>query len=201
MNQLNLNQTNDTETVALAGRIEKRLYYYGQGDEHLRNAIIYFERGYYLLNNRYHGINLAFLINNRVNSKLYNTPEDKIADMMWASRYRREVLSICEKDLDELSKRKKNTDDNITISDDANLALSQKTIQNEEEYWILVNKAEAHFGLGEMEEYKKADAMAKALEPTSWDLKSYETQVNDLRKLLLQYGHILNPPWIDDSKS
>jgi hypothetical protein len=201
LNQLNLNLTNDTETVALAGRIEKRLYYYGQGDEHLRNAIIYFERGYYLLSNRYHGINLAFLINNRVNSKLYNTPEDNIADMMWASRYRREVLSICEKDLDEFSKRKKNTDDSITISDDAGLALSQETIQNEEEYWILVNKAEAHFGLGEMEEYKKADEMAKALKPTSWDLKGYETQVEDLRKLLLQYGHLLNPPWTDNSKS
>ena len=111
------------------------------------------------------------------------------------------MLSICEKDLDELLKRKKNTVDSITISDDANLALSQETRQNEEEYWILVNKAEAHFGLGEMEEYKKADAMAKALEPTSWDLKSYETQVNDLRKLLLQYVHLLNPPWVDDSKS
>ena len=197
LNELSLGQTNDTETVTLAGKIEKRLYFYGQGDEHLRNAITYYERGYYLLSNRYHGINLAFLINNRVNSKLYNTHEDKIADMMWASRYRRDVLSICEKDMGELSKRKKNSIDSLAIPNNADIVLSQKAMQDEEEYWILVNKAEAHFGLGETVEYKNADTLARALEPAPWDLKGYEAQVQDLRKLLLQYGDLLNPPWTD----
>lgn len=195
LNELELTHTNDTETVALAGKIEKRLYNFGQGDVHLRNAIIYFERAYYLLSNRYHGINLAFLINSRVNSKLYPTVEDQIADMMWANRYRQEVLDLCKKDLEELSGRKKNNEDSISISNNGNLAKTQQKMQNEEEYWILVNKAEAHFGLNEMEEYKKADARARALKPTSWLLKSYEEQVQDLEKLLLQYGHLMNPPW------
>lgn len=107
LNKLDLNHTNDTETVALAGKIEKRLYNFGQGNEHLRNAITYFERAYYLLSNRYHGINLAYLINLQVDSKICATPEDQIADLTWASRYRNEVLDLCEKDLAELSDRKK----------------------------------------------------------------------------------------------
>lgn len=195
LNQLELTHTNDTETVALAGKIEKRLYNFGQGDEHLRNAITYFERAYYLLSNRYHGINLAFLINSRVNSQLYPTAEDQIADMIWANRYRQEVLDICKKDLEELSGRKKNNADSISIANDDNMATRQQRIQNEEEYWILVNKAEAHFGLGEMEEYKKADRMARALDPEIWLLKGYEGQVEDLRNLLLQYGHLMSPGW------
>ncbi len=195
LNELDLNHTNDTETVALAGKIEKRLYNFGQGDDHLRNAITYFERAYYLLSNRYHGINLAYLINLRVNSKLYATVEDQIADMMWANRYRSEVLDFCEKDLKELTDRKKNNADSISILKDGNMAMSQQKIQNEEEYWILVNKAEASFGRGETDEYKKADALARALEPTPWLLKSYEEQLGDLKKLLLQFGHLMNPPW------
>ncbi len=195
LNKLDLNHTNDTETVALAGKIEKRLYNFGQGDGHLRNAITYFERAYYLLSNRYHGINLAYLINLRVNSKIYITTEDQIADMMWASRYRREVLDMCEKDLQELSGRKKNDAESMLFSHDGSLVLSQQRIQNEEEYWILVNRAEAYFGLGEMEEYKKADAMARALQPTNWILKGYDGQVEDLEKLLTQYGHLMNPSW------
>ncbi len=195
LNKLDLNHTNDTETVALAGKIEKRLYNFGQGDEHLRNAITYFERAYYLLSNRYHGINLAFLINLRVDSKIYATTEDQVADLTWASRYRSEVLDLCEKDLAELSDRKKNNADSISTSSADDIAISQQRIQNEEEYYILANKAEAYFGLGEMDEYKKADAMARALEPTPWILKGYDDQVADLEKLLIQYGHLMNPSW------
>ncbi len=195
LNQLDLSHTNDTETVALAGKIEKRLHNYGEGDDHLRNAITYFERAYYLLSNRYHGINLAYLINLRVDSKIYATTEDQIADLTWASRYRSEVLDLCEKDLAELSERKKNNAGSISPSPLDEIAINQQKIQNEEEYYILANKAEAYFGRGEMDEYKKADAMARALQPGDWILKGYEDHIAGLEKLLTQYGHFMNPTW------
>jgi hypothetical protein len=47
----------------LAGRLEKKMYFNGQGDHHLANAVLFFERGNFLLNNRFNGINLAFLLN------------------------------------------------------------------------------------------------------------------------------------------
>jgi hypothetical protein len=53
LGQLDLEHTNDPETVTIAGAIEKKYFELGQGDEHLSNAIPVFQRGYYLLNNRY----------------------------------------------------------------------------------------------------------------------------------------------------
>jgi hypothetical protein len=50
--QLDLEHTNDPETVTLAGAIEKKYFELGQGDDHLNKAILLFQRGYYLLNNR-----------------------------------------------------------------------------------------------------------------------------------------------------
>lgn len=195
LNKLDLQHTNDTETVALAGKIEKRLYYHGEGDEHLKNAIMYFERAHYLLHNRYHGINLAFLLNWRVNSPLYDTEEDKIADMMWANRYRREVLEMCERDHEDLKARSAGKHDEEETLVNSKVAVLQQTIYNEELHWILVNKAEAHLGLGEIEAYRKADGEARALSPPSWMLQGYEGQVTVLKGLLEQYGHLQNPPW------
>ncbi|MEP7251526.1 MAG: tetratricopeptide repeat-containing protein [Ginsengibacter sp.] len=195
LEQLDLIHTNDTATVALAGKIEKRLYTFGQGDDHLRNAITYLERAYYLLNNRYHGINLSYLLNLRVNSKIYATPEDQVADLIWANRFRQEVLEMCERDMNDLTNRRQNTADSITNSNQNQGAMGQQKVLDEEAYYILINKAEAYFGMGSMGEYKKAEASAKALNPDPWVLNGYEGQRDELEKILLQYGHLLNPPW------
>src|SRR5690606_6541982 len=53
LRKIDLDHSNDTETVVLAGRIEKRLFKNGAGDHHLNNAVLYFQRGYFLLHNRY----------------------------------------------------------------------------------------------------------------------------------------------------
>src|SRR5262249_34199527 len=44
--QLNLKDSNDPETVGLAGAIEKRLFEKGQGAERISRAIWYYARGY-----------------------------------------------------------------------------------------------------------------------------------------------------------
>ncbi len=64
--KIDLDRTNDPETVALAGSIEKHLFEENQGDEHLDKAILLYQRGYYLLHNRHNGINLAYLLHLRV---------------------------------------------------------------------------------------------------------------------------------------
>lgn len=103
LSRLDLENTNDPETVALGGKIEKRLFNYGQGDAHLSNAILFYERGYYLLRNRYNGINLAFLLNQRVDTDIYTNHEDKITDMVLANRIRLEVLKMCKKENEEIA--------------------------------------------------------------------------------------------------
>lgn len=195
LEKLDLDRTNDTETVSLAGRVEKKLFEKGQGEQHLANAIQFYQRGYFLLHNRYHGINLAFLFNKRVETSIYNTPEDKIADMVFANRVRRQVLEMCENDWNAITDRKnrialKSMGGNAAYLSDYNVA-----DEDEQMFWIQVNKAECHYALGEMEEYKKAVAQAKQIQHDDWMLAAFEKQFSDLHSLLKKFGYMLNPPW------
>ncbi len=195
LSQLDLDHTNDSETVVLAGVIEKQLYEMEQGEDHLANAILYYERGYYLLNNRYNGINLAFLLNCRADSTLVTTKEEQIADMVNANRTRQRVLMICEREWHAIHNLKDEKAKKVIMLEDRELSLSQKAVENEQKFWILVNKAEAYFGLGALEEYKKALGEAKTIEHAPWMMNSFEQQLNRLTLLLEKHGHLLNPPW------
>jgi hypothetical protein len=195
LSNLDLENTNDPETVALGGKIEKRLFNYGQGDEHLINAILFYERGYYLLRNRYNGINLAFLLNKRVDSEIYKNHEDKITDMVLANRIRLEVLKMCEKENEEIAEHNIREAKQAILQSDVMLSYEHIELENEQKFWIHVNKAEAHFGRGEMDEYKKADARAKEFEHTPFMLRAYEDEIVELRELLKKHGHLLNPAW------
>lgn len=189
--QIDLKHTNDPETVVLGGKIEKRLYYGGQGEVHLQYAILNYQRCYYLLNNRYHGINLSFLLNARVASNLYTTTEDKIADMVWANRIRREVLKMCANDAKTIEERKYNDEESDTFSK------NQKSTDRIEMSWILVNKAEAHYGLGEMELYHQTLAAIERHQTDPFVLEVFNRQMEKLKPVLHQYGYLLNPAWVE----
>ena len=196
LEQLDLDHTNDPETVTLAGAIEKKYFELGQGDDHLNSAILFFQRGYFLLNSRYNCINLAYMQNCRANSSLCNTKEEQIADMVYASHTRRRVLEICEKELNQILKR----EERHTGENGENEGLQkQRLYNNVQKFWVFVNKAEAHFALGEFEEYKKAIATAKLIEHKPWMMESFEEQVANLKILLGRNGHLLNPPWKEKS--
>ncbi len=195
LTQLDLEHTNDPETVTLAGAIEKNFFELGQGDEHLSNAILFFQRGYYLLNNRYNCINLAYMQNCRANSSLCTTREEQIADMVYASHTRRRVLQVCEEEWNEIIKREERQSKSLEDNEEM---LKQRAYNNEQKFWIFVNKAEAHFALGEFEQYQKAVAAAKLLEYKPWMMESFEYQLAKLRILLERNGHLLNPPWKEE---
>ncbi len=190
LNKLDLMHTNDSETVAVAGAIEKKLYETGGGDNHLDAAILLYQRAYYLLNNRYNGINLAYLLNCRANSSLDETEEEKIADYVWANRIRRDVLSLCDKDWNTLMKRQK-TNSLQDQTGDNDLLKTQQEREKQQKFWILVNKAEANFALGNMEEYLKAVAQAEVIDHEDWMMESFTTQVEALTKLLNKQANLL----------
>jgi tetratricopeptide (TPR) repeat protein len=195
LNQLGLDHTNDPETVALAGSFEKKLYEQGQGDEHLKNAILFNERGYFLLNNRYNGINLAYTFNCRVDSNLYTRKEDKVADMVFANRVRTRVLMICGWDWEAIVQRESAEVAN-TVTLKAEDAQKQTVYNDEQKFWILVNKAEAHFGLGEFDAYREAIEEAKKFPHTDWMFQSFNEQISKLHLLLSKHGHLLETPWV-----
>jgi len=195
LSRLDIEHTNDTETVTLAGRIEKKLYEKGDGDHHLSNAIHFYERGYFLLSNRYHGINLAFLFNKRADSAIYVSKEDKIADMIFANRVRRQVLKICERDWDEINERKQRIALKMNSGTTSSLSDYNQADDNDQMFWIQVNKAECHFGLGEVQECNAAIEKAKEIEHADWMMKAYDDQHVKLRELMQKHGHLLNQAW------
>ncbi|WP_276503483.1 tetratricopeptide repeat-containing protein [Terrimonas pollutisoli] len=192
LGQLDLEHTNDPETVTLAGAIEKNFYELGQGDEHLNNAILFFQRGYYLLNNRYNCVNLAYMQNCRANSSLCSTKEEQIADMVYANHTRRRVLQVCENDWNDIIRREERLTKTMADND---VLQKQKDYITGQKFWIHVNKAEAFFALGEFDNYKKSVEAAKQIEHKPWMMESFEFQLAKLRVLLQRNGHLLNPPW------
>ncbi|HPE75965.1 MAG TPA: hypothetical protein PLC80_07745 [Draconibacterium sp.] len=195
LSKLDIERTNDTETVSLAGRIEKELFERGQGVEHLAKSIEFYQRGYFLLHNRYHGLNLAFLFNKRVDSFEHYTLEDKIADMVFASRIRRQVLKMCEKDWNEIIERKNRIASKAESGNITNMSNFNEAEENQEMFWIQVNKAECHYGLGEMEEFNEALTAAKKIDHTDWMMKAFDKQHDEMEALMTKHGHLLNPPW------
>ena len=158
--------TNDTETLGLWGAVHKRWWDLTKESSHLDQAIRGYERGFYLRNDYYNGINYAFLLNVRA-AHSANVAE-AIADHVQAQRVRREVLSICEQWL------KENTRED-------GKERSEKFKENS--YWVLATIAEAHIGL---EDGKGDQALAEAFGAATadWMRETTDKQVKTLKELL-----------------
>ena len=183
LGKIDLQHTNDPETVALAGAIEKKLYECNQGDEHIDNAILFFQRGYYLLQNRYNGINLGYLLHCRAASSLDTIPEDKIADNIWANRMYKDVLSLCDKDWQQIVTRNKSVD-TASEAEIQQITATQHVIEQEQKFWILLNRAEAYFSLGNDLEYLNAKTTAQAITHEDWMMESFTQQIDRLAIIL-----------------
>jgi hypothetical protein len=178
---IDLQHTNDTETVSLAGAVEKRLYEAGQGEDHLAAGLEYYQRGYFLLHNRYHGINLALMTDYRSLSSLCTTNEDRVADMVIAKRIRREVLAMCDKDWNDITTKQSSAvvKDGLAAND-AFVVRQQKSDQ-QQLFWILANRTEACFALGDMDGYNKALNDGQNIEHEGWMMDSMKEQIEKLK--------------------
>lgn len=193
LDKLDLQHTNDSETVSLAGAIEKKLYEEGQGTEHLSNAILYFQRGYYLLNNRYNAINLAFTLNCRASSTLCATKDEQIADMIYANYTRKRVLDLCDRDWADIIQREQKENQAIDAAD----LEAQRAFNTDQKFWIQINRAEAYFGLGEFDAYREARAAAAEVEHADWMMQAFDMQIDKLRTLLQAGNGLLTPAWTE----
>ena len=185
--------TNDTETLGMWGSIHKRLWEVAKdktetGAEHVANprqyldeAVRAYERGFYLRNDHYNGINLAFLLNTR--SAVPTAPAaEAIADYVQAQRVRREVIMLC---------------DQWLAAQAASQAAAELQPGPEQQkdaanrYWVLASKGEAYFGLGQREQADQTMQEAYALAPEAWMRATTEEQLAKLSGLLainpLQY--------------
>lgn len=194
LKSINLAHTNDPETVSSAGAVEKKLYENGQGNQHLEDSILYYQRSYYLLNNRYNGINLAMTLVYRATSNLANNDQDRIADLIFAQRTWNRVLFLCERDWPIILSKEKN--DSPLMNDGSKDGQELREYYFSQKYWILVNKAEALFGLGRFEEYKMALAESEKIQHHPWQVESFQQQLGKLASEMKKVGHLLEPKWI-----
>lgn len=166
LSQLNTEASTDPETIGLAGAIYKRLWEEGHDSEQLSKAIFYYEKGFYIKNDYYNGINLAFLLNVR---GAESSGDEKVADYVLANRVRKRVVTICR---DIIKYEFENRGD---------------------KYWIWASLEEAYYGLRENLLYKEAQKEAIKLKPASWARETTVDQIKKLHKLLYSSnGELLN---------
>jgi hypothetical protein len=96
-------ESTDTETLGLFEAVHKTLWSLTGDRSHLGKAIWSSEKGFYLKNDYYNGINLAYLYN--VRASICEGP-DAITDFVLAQRTRRRVVNICQALLEQIKKTK-----------------------------------------------------------------------------------------------
>jgi hypothetical protein len=167
LSQLDPETSNDPETLGLWGEIHKRLYEMkdlsGRDNvEALTAAISAHQRGFYLKNDYYNGINFAFLLDCRA-AELGG--EDAVADRVQARHIRERVVGICRQILAE------------------GIRGETENKKSEEEYWIRATLVEALSGLGKAAQSEVEFTIAKEVAPEPWMINTTEEQLAKLRAL------------------
>lgn len=167
LSQLDPETSNDPETLGLWGEIHKRLYEMkdlsGRDNvEALTAAISAHQRGFYLKNDYYNGINFAFLLDCRA-AELGG--EDAVADRVQARHIRDRVVGICKQVLAE------------------GIRGETENKKSEEEYWVRATLVEALFGLGKAAQSEVEFTIAKEVAPEPWMINTTEEQLAKLRAL------------------
>ena len=167
LGQLDPEGSSDPETLGLWGAIHKRLYEMKDMPRQdrldaLTAAIFAHEKGFYLRNDYYNGINFAFLLDCR-GAELGG--DDAIADRVQARRVRERVVGICTRLLAEGIKGE-NEDE-----------------RREQEYWVRATLVEALLGLGNTAKSEAEFAIAKNTGPKQWMINTTQEQLTKLRAL------------------
>ena len=154
---LSPDNSTDPETLGLAGAIYKRLWEETKEVGNLDKSIFYYEKGFYIKNDYYNGINLAYLLNVRGSESSGN---EAIADYVTADRIRKQVINICEELRDENFENRS------------------------DKYWVLATLEESYLGLGLYDKYNEIKAESEQLAKNKWERETTDNQINKLSKLL-----------------
>ena len=159
--------SNDTETLGLWGSVHKRLWELTKETSYLDEAVRAYERGFYLRNDHYNGINYAYLLNERAAHPIGFA--ETVADFVQARRIRMEVISICNEWLE---------------SNPRTAPLPPGSKFPEKRYWVLATLAEAQIGLEDeaLGQQRLEEAFAAA--PEEWMKQTTREQVTKLKALL-----------------
>jgi hypothetical protein len=164
LRNLRPHESTDPETLGLWGAVHKRLYELTNDTAALDESIWAYEKGFYVKNDYYNGINLAFVLN--VRAAITADPEEATADVVQARRVRRNVAAITRKLLAAGMK-----DDDGKVDAD-------------ETFWVQASLAEALVGSGQLEQAAKLREDLAKTAPAPWMIETMNDQLAKLEALL-----------------
>ena len=168
---LHPDQSTDPETMGLAGAIDKRLYDAIGDVQHLDRSLWFYEKGFYVKQDYYNGINAAYLHVLKAASE--SDRLEALASYGQAKRIWKEVIRICDRLLVDAAGKKKD-------------------FYQDERVWIYLSLAEAYNGLGNREKEDEYLKMARPEKEYKFAVESYNEQKQNLNAALnkLQARHL-----------
>jgi hypothetical protein len=164
LGKLDPHASTDPETLGIWGAVHKRLYELTGDKAALDESIWAYEKGFYVKNDHYNGINLAFVLNLRAANAA--DPEEATADAVQARRIRRRVAEIARKLIA------------AGIKDD------EGKVDPEETFWVQASLAEALVGSGQKDEAARLREELAGTVPADWMLETMNDQLGKLEGLL-----------------
>jgi Tetratricopeptide Repeats-Sensor len=162
LERLKPRETTDAETLGLWGAVHKRLWELKLDRGALDDAIWALEKGFYVKNDHYNGINLAFLLNARA---AVSTGRDAVTDATLAERIRRRVIAICE------------------AQRAAPLTKEDGAVDDEQMFWVNASLVEALAGTGQVDAAAELKKEISRVAPEAWMSKTLEEQLEKLTRL------------------
>lgn len=165
LEQLNPESSTDTETLGMAGSIHKSLFALTLEKPLLEKSLRFYQRGYYIANDYYNGINTVFLYWKL--ASLATNKENATFNKTQAMQIATHVIEICNsiRRDPEYGKRK-------------------------DKEWVTNTLAEAYFGLDDTANLEKLMEERKA-EQTDFSEDSFMKQFGELKKIKEKVADIL----------
>jgi tetratricopeptide (TPR) repeat protein len=158
----------DPETLGLCGAINKRLFELNNDLEYLDRAIRFYERGFYVKQDYYNGINVAYMYTQRAN--LLTDRFDAIVSYGHANMIRQCVVRIC----------------NELIDDEAAFG------QRGDKQWVYMTLAESYQGLGLTSDEQRLASRIEAV-ATAFGKQSYLQQKAKLAQGMFEFMRRVRP--------
>lgn len=155
LEQLNPQTSTDTETLGMAGAINKNLHQLTGDKTCLEKSLRFYERGYYIGNDYYTGINAAFLYWKM--ASLADNKNETLFYKMQAQQIEKHVAEIC-----------------------TNIMAQESYTKRSDKEWISNTLAEAYFGLDNTTQFNKIIADRKKAQ-TDFSEDSFIKQFNELK--------------------
>ncbi len=154
--------SNDPETLGLSGAINKRKFELTGDLEYLERAIESYERGFYVKQDYYNGINVAYMYTQRAN--LLEDRFDAIVSYGHANMIRKKVAEICEELMED----------------------EEAFAQRGDRQWIYMTMAEAYQGMGESEKEARLGSKIER-EGSDFAKDSYQAQKAKLAAAIAEF--------------